>query len=227
MNGATPVVALLAAAPLAAAATWMLLPEPAGGPFSLAGERASVFLVLSLVALVPWLGAPRRRLLLAEGLALCLVGGLGVLLASDAGGATPPELQEIGGTLFGVMLLAWALALPARAAGLTGLGRLLFLGGPAALAGTPWIVAEGPERVPSFLVALNPIVRFHRGEDWFHAPAIYPLIGEKRYVYPDPLDGLGLVLALLGGALAAAVLIGRFRARRGADSALSSAPERA
>lgn len=175
----------------------LIVPEGAHGEALVPqSARAGVALLLGLGVLAPVLGRAGRAQLLAElvGMAVFTVA---LTLALQPLGPHGLERVLVAGA---TLVLAWCLALPLRAMGWQALGRLAFLGGPALAMATPWMLPRAMTRVPDALVAWNPLVRLHRGEDWFHSPTLYPLIGEKLYRYPEPLEGAAwaLALALLG-----------------------------
>lgn len=120
----------------------------------------------------------------------------------------------------GLLLLAWgvpwACGLPLRGLGSVGGGRLVTLVTAACLYGTPWFVPRRWSDLPSWVLEWNPLVRLHgslHGEDWFHGPTLYPRVGERFYVYPEPEAGFMAPLAVIVGGVVAALGLRLLRKR--------------
>jgi hypothetical protein len=179
------------------------------------------------LVLAPWMMAggavllglggvrPRRVLLEWSLLALATVGlALGTLPA----GAGPWPATA---TILAAWALPWALAHPLRVLGfrggatVLGLGSFGFLLVLPILVGREGLVSQGflvRGALPGWALQLSPLARLHGsvlGTDWFHAPGLYPRVGEAYYAYPAWGEGLWVpaisaLLALLLGFLGVA-----------------------
>lgn len=203
---------------------WMALPLT---PFGLAagailiedrdrGVEAALevgVLMISLSAVLCAGGGPLTlRSVVTELLAMisgAVIGSFLIVTASE-GRITP---WAAGISVASCWWLPWATSLLFRSLGADGLALasgLLVLGLqistpfllPSVFTDLPRGVRYSPYApIPEWVLELNPLVRVHGsllGQDWFHAPMLYPRVGERAYHYPEWSAG---VLGLLGASL--------------------------
>lgn len=215
MSSKAALAGLLAAPLLAALAAGVL--AGAGEGAENAGARIGLTYLLGAALLAPWIGARGVRPLAAEVAALLLAALAAGGLALSSGLAGGPALEAAILVLAG-LAIPWAFAQVPRGLGWSTTGRLVFLGGVALIAGTPYLLRSGGGALPRWVVSWNPLARLLGGPlglDWFHGPTLYPRVGEGYYRYPDLRAEIAapLVSALI--ALMAAAALARVRRRRG------------
>ena len=197
-GGASGTPWLLGLGMLAGAGISLALSGPGAGGFRPESVAQGCFLIWAC-AMVTLTGPLTPRSWLREFLlGPVLAGGLAWALGGFGGSASQ------GALLVAVVVFSlWGIAMPLRAARWGGLGALVGLGLATWCLATPFLLSRGSGAVSSWVADRNALLGLHLtvwGEDWFHAPRIYPRVGEAYYRAPALAALLApmLLAALLG-----------------------------
>jgi hypothetical protein len=176
-----------------------LIPEGARG-FSAESVRLGCFLIAAW-GLLSVLGSLAFRSIVCEWLGLLSIFSSAWVLSGHLMAALVVGVSVAGG--WTLLLLLRSLRLSAAAPAV-----LLVLG--AAAMASPYLLPPKAEELPNFLVTSNPLAQIHHGvmgEDWFHGPSLYRIVGEHYYRAPDPerflwiAAGISFALLMLAAAI--------------------------